>query len=291
MRSKHPGCEDKAFGPGADSLITVDYQAHSDALNALKQVVETGTGFGLLLGPRFSGKCVLARQLAMLLRSGATIFAIDGSTATPQQIVLSVLSGLDCKVDPCSTSEILDIIRVTAAHQARSDAAPILLVEHVDRMAPDALHILCKLAELSTAGEAAIRIVLTGRTHSGAKLISKNIADASYRNLHVVELGAMSRQESTIYLYARLRASGHKHPEGIFPIEVCDRLYEQSGGWPGILNRYAMRAIARSPYFPVSVSDTFERTRMKPEWRTASKVPLTIRQLFAAAENPRVDIP
>ena len=38
---------------------------------------------------------------------------------------------------------------------------------------------------------------------------------------------------------------------------MCDRLREQSGGWPGRLNKFAFDAVKRASEFPVSVVDTY----------------------------------
>jgi pSer/pThr/pTyr-binding forkhead associated (FHA) protein len=60
-----------------------------------------------------------------------------------------------------------------------------------------------------------------------------------------------------IYLHARMQAAGSERADTIFPFDVCDRLREQSGGWPGKLNAFALEAIKRSAGFPVSVVDTY----------------------------------
>ena len=59
-----------------------------------------------------------------------------------------------------------------------------------------------------------------------------------------------------IYLHARLQAAGSERADTIFPFDVCDRLREQSGGWPGRLNKYALEAMQRATGFPISMVDT-----------------------------------
>lgn len=55
----------------------------------------------------------------------------------------------------------------------------------------------------------------------------------------------MTRQETTIYLRTRLVAAGCKHAKKIFPMDVCDKLYEVSRGWPGLLNDRATKVMSR----------------------------------------------
>ena len=70
-------------------------------------------------------------------------------------------------------------------------------------------------------------------------------------------LQPLSSKETMIYLHARMQAAGSERADTIFPFDVCDRLREQSGGWPGKLNHYALEAIKRSDGFPVSVDSTY----------------------------------
>jgi len=75
----------------------------------------------------------------------------------------------------------------------------------------------------------------------------------------------LSSKETMIYLHARMHAPGSERADTIFPFDVCDRLREQSGGWPGKLNHFALEAIRRSAGFPVSVVDTFAPGEIREE--------------------------
>jgi pSer/pThr/pTyr-binding forkhead associated (FHA) protein len=59
----------------------------------------------------------------------------------------------------------------------------------------------------------------------------------------------------------------------VFPVDVCDRLYQQSGGWPGLLNQFAAQAIARATSFPLNVDDTRAPDDAGDEPATGRRVP------------------
>ena len=49
-----------------------------------------------------------------------------------------------------------------------------------------------------------------------------------------------------------MQAAGSVVPSFVFPASICNELWEASGGWPGILDRIALLALARAETLPVS---------------------------------------
>ena len=64
----------------------------------------------------------------------------------------------------------------------------------------------------------------------------------------------MTYGETMHYVYSKLRAAGAEVPELIFPPTVCSELWRASGGWPGILDRVALLALADTNALPVPAS-------------------------------------
>jgi pSer/pThr/pTyr-binding forkhead associated (FHA) protein len=77
----------------------------------------------------------------------------------------------------------------------------------------------------------------------------------SDRLLHDFHLRPMTQAEARQNLYSKLRAAGSDCPEFVFPEAVCTELWNASGGWPGILDRLALLALARAETLPVAVRD------------------------------------
>ena len=183
---------------------------------------------------------------------------LDGTTLTARQIVSAVLTELGCNVKLQSMTELLELIQVIVCHRVRVESAPVLIIENIDRMTPGALQVLCAFAEFSTQDRSAIQVILTGRPRSRAVLGSQEMANVLSRTSCFIELGPFTVRESVNYLHRRLAAIGIRRPDGIFSLDVCERLHEVAGGWPGLLNIHAMQAIERANSFPVRVSDTIE---------------------------------
>ena len=67
--------------------------------------------------------------------------------------------------------------------------------------------------------------------------------------------------ETRDYLYAKLRAGGCLDPENVLPENVCVELHDASGGWPGIVDRLAILALAKADYCPIH-PDQIERPQL-----------------------------
>jgi hypothetical protein len=113
------------------------------------------------------------------------------------------------------------------------------------------------------------------------------LSNVAQRNPGNYSLDPLSAKETMIYLHARMQAAGSERADTIFPFDVCDRLREQSGGWPGKLNKFALEAIKRSSGFPLSVVDTFspKKTRRVPD-----DLPILEQPVSASREAPRLVI-
>ena len=74
----------------------------------------------------------------------------------------------------------------------------------------------------------------------------------------------------------------------IFPFDVCDRLREQSGGWPGKLNQYALESIKRSVGFPVSVVDTYAPGEASDD--SGVQIPVLEQDAAVSRKPPRIVI-
>ena len=128
------------------------------------------------------------------------------------------------------------MIGVFAAQQLRARQAPIIIIENVDQAFPSTRTTANALASMTTQNQFALRILMTSRRAGVPGIPSRQVLSHA--------LGPLTSNEATHYLYSRLQAVGESHPDAILPMDVCDRLHERSGGWPGRLNEVAKKHLA-----------------------------------------------
>jgi hypothetical protein len=66
-------------------------------------------------------------------------------------------------------------------------------------------------------------------------------------------LKPLTRTETATYVYKKLESGGCTDPGAVMPLAVCARLHSASGGWPGMIDRLAMMALANAEQTPLRV--------------------------------------
>jgi hypothetical protein len=66
-------------------------------------------------------------------------------------------------------------------------------------------------------------------------------------------LKPLTRTETAAYAHKKLKSGGCSDPRAVMPPAVCDRLHSASGGWPGVIDRLAMMALAKAERIPLLV--------------------------------------
>lgn len=286
MQDHHSALGNKAFGDGAFSLITVKYRSHIDALKAVELALRDAGGVSLLTGPGGAGKTTILREFALHLASETDVVFIDGSHLLPHQLLAKTLAQLGGDVRAGSDEQMLLEVQRIVANQTRTWQAPVMLIDNVDRLDPASFAILDALADIESGTRFALRFILSSREPLQTLVSAGHLANLAQRNPGSYTLGPLSAKETMIYLHARMQAAGSERADTVFPFDVCDRLREQSGGWPGKLNTFALEAIRRSSGFPLSVVDTYAPRRQPV--REASDLPVLGEQVTASREPPRL---
>jgi len=257
MHNEHSWIGEKAFGEDAGALVTVAYEAHRDALRFMKLALNDSRGLCLLEGPRASGKTTIVQRFAEKLPGDTAVAVLDGNRIKPRELLSRTLSQFGYDTGLESTDELLKMVNVFSVQQARRGVPPILVIDNVDRMFPSALRTLSQLAEIIAGdNQFGLRLVLTGREGLRPIIESEGMASVARRNVGGFAITPLSLREALLYLHARLGACGVNNADTVFPVDVCDRLYQQSGGWPGLMNQFAIEAIGRATEFPLRLSDT-----------------------------------
>jgi hypothetical protein len=118
-------------------------------------------------------------------------------------------------------------------------------------MNPSALRVLCELYELRVRQHYALRLVLASDHPMTSIIDAPAMNGISKRVTDTFKLRPLAQAETTDYLYAKLRAGGCFDPENVLPDDVCDELHDAAGGWPGIIDRLAILALAKAEYCPI----------------------------------------
>jgi len=266
------GLRQQPFPTHGQPLAVLSYEAERAALEVLNDTYVNPTGLSLLQGPALSGKSTLIRSFIATLHEDCAFALVDGKGLNTTNLLLGVLRQFGYSLETSSTNELLGMVRVFATQQAASHEPPMLIIENTHEMNPSALRTICELADIRVRNGSALKIVLVSDRSLGAIIKAPAMDSIAKRLLHDFHLRPMSQAEAKEYLYGKLRGAGSDYPDFVFPDAVCARLWTASGGWPGILDRLALLALARAETLPVAVANIEQPALPSGTWNDADIV-------------------
>ena len=252
------GLQEQPFRTHGRPLVFVPYSSQQAAVEFLNETCERDRGLGLFQGPPLSGKSAIIRQFVESLDDDAAVAVIDGSGLNTRSLLEGVLHQFGYDLQFSSVNELINMVKVFVLQQTASDHPPLLIIENTHALNPSALRVLCELADLKVRAKSALRLILASDRSISSIVRAPAMAPISKRLTGDFDLGPLTREETTDYLHAKLRAGGCIDPLVVLPEDVCIDLYLASGGWPGILDRLVLLALAKADRCPIR-SDHIER--------------------------------
>lgn len=235
----------QAFGQLADKRLIVAYQSHQDALRFLASALSQANGMAILQGPAGSGKSTIINEQRDWSMRDTAVAMFDGAHLTPRQFLTGMLAQFKIPFGTEHDEQLLQFLNNFLTREAQSGRTPVLLIDNVERATSSALRLLNWFAALDARGKYALRIVLSGKDRLASLLRENSMRSLARRHPATYSLNPMSAQETMIYLRTRLIAAGGEKSETVFPVNVCEKLHELSGGWPGTLNKGALEVMER----------------------------------------------
>lgn len=247
------GLKVQPFPTHGKPVAIVSYRAEQDALKVLRETCDHPHGITFLQGPALCGKTTAVRTFLQSNNDQRAVAIIDGKGKNTTDLLSDMLRQFGYNIETSSANEVFGLVRIFAMQQATSSNAPLVILENTQALNPSALRALCELAELRVGRSSAVKMVLMSERSLTTMTEAKGMAPIAKRIIHDFHLRPMSAAETKHYVHTKLEAAGSDLPEFVFPAAVCEELHRASGGWPGILDRIALLALARAKTLPVAV--------------------------------------
>lgn len=253
MEPASAGLREQPFSLRGRPPTVLSYCSQQSAIEVLRTTCEHPTGLSLLQGPPLSGKSTLIHAFMESLPLECAAAVIDGKGMNATSLLFAALDQFGYSLEQGTPTELLGLIRVFALQQAASNQSPLLIIENAQDLSPSALRTLCQLAELRVASGSALKMVLVSDRSLSSIICAPAMDNIANRLLHDFHLRPMTKDESRDYLHTKLRAAGSENPKRVFPDDVCEELWNASKGWPGVVDKVALLAIASADTLPISV--------------------------------------
>ena len=229
------------------------YAGQQKAVEFFEQTCQHNTGLALFQGPPGSGKTTLMRDYAASKVRDCAVAIVEAENLDRSAFLEGLLEayGYEHKFD--SYNELMNMVVVFIKHQTAAGQPPLLFIENTHSMNPGALNALCELAGVRIREKFALRIILCSERSIDYMVNAPALEGVAKRLTGNFHLEPLTIDETSDYLYAKLRHGGCINPDHVFPDDVCDELYRASRGWPGVLDNLARIAIDNADECPVQI--------------------------------------
>jgi len=261
MKLIDTGLRKQPFTTHGQPLITVPYASQKAAFRFLHDTQFHDRGLGLFHGPALSGKTTILRRFMSSLPDHYAVAITDGAGVQAASLLTDVLSQFGYAAGFDSSRERFNMIKVFARQQAGNDRAPLLIIENAHAMSPILFDLLVEFSELRVSHRCAMRIVLASDRPILPLIRAMNLDSISARVTGKFLLRPLMPPETTRYLHLKLKSGGCESPGDVLPPPVCHRLHDASGGWPGMIDRMAVRTLAQAQRCPARIEDVPQQAR------------------------------
>jgi len=247
------GLKEQPFRTHGRPLVFVGYEAQQKAFKFLAETCAHNSGMALFQGPKLSGKTTLLRQFAAEHKKMCSVAVVDGAGLETPVLLELILREFGYEYQFDSINELLGMLTVFIRQQTANGMPPLLIVENSHDMNPEALRVLCELAEIRIREKFALKIVLASDRPINYILRGPAMECLRKRLTGDFHLQPLTMAETNDYLHAKMRHGGCTEPERVLPEKVCDELYRASGGWPGTIDRLGLLALANAKKCPIGM--------------------------------------
>jgi general secretion pathway protein A len=217
---------------------------HNEALASLYYGVQRRKGFVVMTGEVGTGKTLLVRCLLQLLGSANIAYAyVFNPLLSPLEFLQYIAGDFQLPVAGKSKSEILLELGSFLIARHQKGLVTVLVLDEAHHLSAEVLEEVRLLTNLETPGEKLLQILLVGQPELDAKLDSMSLRQLKQRVALRSHLGALNLEETTGYIYSRLRVAGCAQPAELFPNETVAEIHIHSRGIPRLINTLCENAL------------------------------------------------
>ena len=249
------GLREQPFRTHGRPGVFVAYEGQEKAFSFLTETYTHNSGLALFQGPAHSGKTTILKQFAFQNKAHCSIAIIRGAGLDTTDFLNTVLRKFGYEYPFESVNELLGLLKVFMRQQTATASPPLLIIEDAHDMSPGALGVLCELAEVRVREKFALKLVLASDRPINYIVRAPAMGCMAKRLTGDFHLEPLTMGETNDYVYAKLNNAGCRDPDRVMPEDVCDAIYSASGGWPGVIDRVAMLALAKAGTCPLQIDD------------------------------------
>ena len=227
--------------PNPRYLVLLD--AHREALSNLTYGIAARKGVTLMIGEAGTGKTTLIRTAVERQPERSHCVHIQNPALTRAEFVemLAARFGLDDDARQSKTAMLLQLEALLEERRARGEST-VLIIDEAQSISLELLEEIRLLANIETAQEKLLSVVLAGQPELVARLNDAALRQLKQRVALRCELRPLTLPETSAYVAGRIRAAGGVGAT-VFTREAVTLLHERSAGIPRTISVLADNAL------------------------------------------------
>ena len=234
MYEEFYGLRERPFELTPDPRFLFMTAGHGEALSAIQYGISGRRGVTLLVGAAGTGKTTVVHA-ALERQSGhrdAKALVLTNPTITRSEFFtfLALELGLSRMATRSKVHCLRELHALLAERQA-AGAATALIIDEAQSMPDELLEEVRLLANMETATEKLLPVVLVGQLELAARLNSPTLRALKQRVALRATLGSLTDAETSAYIAQRIRVAGGD-VRAVFTRDAMSAVFASSGGLP-----------------------------------------------------------
>lgn len=262
------GLSREPFGEAVEFDLFYAEPRRSQRLDILLHLTQFSDELLLVLGPEGSGKSTLLQQFAARALDSWRVARIEaGDGLDLRDLIQQLHQQFDLGSRGATHAELLEHLQHHLDGLLRNAQQGVLLVDDAHRLSISALQRLLSLAaERSYTDRPLLRVILFAEPELQEKLAHPQLEAFGELPRRIIDLPPFDEEQTAHYILHRLSSArfvaGEPFTEG-----TLHKIYKQSAGWPGRINRLARQRLLDSlpkPDGPPELPGISDRDLYKP---------------------------
>ncbi len=245
MYLKHFELQELPFSLTTDTHFYVDGDSHRPTLISTLTALEMGEGYVKITGEVGSGKTLMCRKLIEQMPKKWWPVVLTSPKINPIQLIHAIALELKIRFEPGASPHFISKLVAKRLMQLKLDGRRVvLLVDEAQLLQPKTLETLRLLANLETAKEKLLQVVLVGQPELDIRLSRPEHRQLAQRIAFSSELQPLPRSAQGIrsYVVTRLVQAGHCNGE-LFSTMALRHIAKESNGVPRVINVLCHKAL------------------------------------------------
>ena len=232
----HFGLTSRPFTLVPDPDFLFWSSAHRQAYTMLDYGALTGGPITLITGEVGAGKTTLLHKFLEDIGENAKIGLISNSQGCRGELLRWVLMALDQTAERDATYvDLFDAFQKYLISEYAAGKRVILIFDEAQNLSVQSLEELRMFTNINSNKDELLQLVLVGQPELRDTIHRSELRQLAQRVAASFHLGVMNQKTVAEYILHRLRVAGaHRN---LFPEAACQRIYENTGGVPRLVNQ------------------------------------------------------